>query len=396
MAIGKAENIPSKGECLIKIARITTIPEAFINIKDTLKEFSKDGLEIHLISSPGKYSEFLKEELSLKHYTIPIKRDIHPFQDFISLVRLFWHFRREKYDIVHSSTPKAGLLVALAGFLARTPIRLHTFTGQRWETLRGIKYWLTFLSDKLIGRLNTWNYSDSPSCLEFLQHKNILHPARSHCLGEGSHGGVNPNEFYFPNREQIRKKIRCEHSIDLDSFVIIFLGRITRDKGIKELVDSFKLLRQEGKKIDLLLVGPFEPNLDPLPPSVSLEIQQNPFIHWVGFQNRPAVFLAASDVLCLPSYRESFGISVIQAAACGLPSIGTQIRGLSDVIKDGKTGLLSKMKSIVDLKKKIATFYEDRELLKQYGRMAKKRTLEKFHYKIVAKAQIEEYKRLAG
>jgi glycosyltransferase involved in cell wall biosynthesis len=371
----------------MKVCRVTTVPEAFVHFKDVLKVLSAKGIDIHLVSSEGKYWAVVESEVAVKKSIISISREISPINDLISIYKLYQFYKKERFDIVHSSTPKAGLVSAIAAFLARVPVRIHTFTGQRWETITGFKRGLLIFLDKIIARLNTWCYTDSPSQTEYLQNLKILNPNSSSCLGSGSFGGIDPKKFLTRNSSVIREHL----GIDDDAFVASFVGRITKDKGIIELVTSFKALRAVVPRAHLILIGSFEEKLDPLPSEIVSEIKKGKNIHFVGFQNHPEDYLALSDVMCLPSYREGFGTVVLESAILGIPCIGSNITGLKDAIKDGETGLLFTLKKTEELSAHLIHLANNPDHLKKLGLRAKERVSKDFHFEHLANLLYADY-----
>ena len=378
----------------LRIARIVSIPLAFVHFKKQLNDHKDKDVDTTLISSKGDYQNVLNKELGLDHLTVDIHREISPFKDLMALIRLYKLFITYRFDIVHSSTPKAGLLAAIAGFFAKVPIRIHTFTGQRWATLNGPKRILLRNIDKLIGILNTQIYTDSPSQTQYLIDEQIISPNKISTIHKGSLGGVDLNRFdinKFPNQNKIIKK---ELNIDDESKILIFVGRITRDKGIEELVSAFKLILENNIKADLLLLGIFEPKLDPINLKIKTFIENSPNIHFLGFKEFPEDYIAGSDIFCLPSYREGFGTVALEAAALKKPSVGTNISGLKDAIKDNQTGLLIPTKDIAGLYNALKKLIEDNNLRKIMGENALRRAKEDFEYSIIANELMNEYSRL--
>jgi len=375
----------------IKIARVTTIPLAFVHFKSHLVSWRDSGAEVHLIASAGDYWKTLDEEVGLQKHIVNIPRDISPLRDLCAVFDLWKLFRKEKYDIVHSTTPKAGLLVAIAGFLARVPVRLHTFTGQRWATLNGpLRFFLKAL-DYLVSRLNTHSFADSPSQVEFLKGERAVHPQKISCLHKGCLGGIDFKKFDVEKWPDQKVKLRKELNIDFDSLLLFYLGRITRDKGIEELIEAFLNLLTQGHKLHLVFVGDFE---EPLAPAIKQTILAHSRIRFLGFQNKPQAYLAGADVFCMPSYREGFGTVILEAAAFKLPSIGTKIPGLIDSIIDNETGILVEVKNSLALEKAIKKFIEIPDLKFQLGENAYQRAKKDFEDSILSEAMWKEYLRL--
>ncbi len=379
----------------LRVARVATIPLSFLVYKKMYELMSDMGCEFTFISSSGEEVEALEKIPRAQHQCIEIKRGLSPLRDLAAVWRLFRLFRQQKFDIIHSHTPKAGLVVALAGLLAGTPIRLHTFTGQRWATLKGLTKQFLVLCDKIVAGLNTHCFADSPSQVEFLIQSGIGDIEKLSCIHRGSFGGVDFNRFDV-HRHSDRAPKRLEIGCPQDSIVLIFLGRLVKDKGIVELLTAFKNLHAENESLALLLVGPYEPDLDPLPKSSHELIASHPSIFSLGMKSDPEHYLGMSDILCLPSYREGFGTVVLEAAALGLPSIGTDIVGLKDAIVDGVTGLLCECRSTRDLEAKLKVLIHDEALRREMGNAAHERTRRSFDSQVLSEKTVGIYRDLVA
>ncbi len=377
-----------------KIARITTVPLAFVHILKQLHYLKSQGIELELISSDGGYWETVDAILDAKKHIIEIPREIRPWKDLVAFWRLFRHFRRAGYDIVHSTTPKAGLLVALSARLAGVPVRIHTFGGQRWATMTGYRRILLRLADRIICRLDTQVYADSPSQAEYLIAEGITARNRISVLHRGSLGGIDLDRFDAGKYKDENASIRKNLGLSSESVKILFVGRITKDKGIMELVAALVRLTQMSKNVDLILVGPFEPHLDPLPPSTLKIIQSHPNIHTTGFQTHPEHYYGIADVFCLPSYREGFCTAVMEAAAMGLPTIGTRIPGLVDSVADGKTGILVTPHDTTALVSALTLLIDDKALRHRMGADAKSRAVRDFDCQLLAEKLMQAYESL--
>jgi glycosyltransferase involved in cell wall biosynthesis len=272
---------------------------------------------------------------------LELERKAAGFADLKALFALYRVFCSIRPDIVHSIMPKAGLLAALAGFLCRVPVRMHTFTGQVWATRRGLVRGLYRAVDQLIVRLNTLCMTDSPSQSRFLLEQGIaVSGLPLPVLSCGSLSGVDTGRFH-PDA-QVRARMRGELGIPDDATVFLYLGRLNRDKGILDLAAAFALLHEEGAH--LILAGPDEEGV--LTEVLSRLDVCRDRVHIPGFIQQPEHMFMAADVFCLPSRREGFGSVVIEAAACGIPTIGSRIPGLVDAIEDGVTGMLCEVRNV--------------------------------------------------
>lgn len=269
---------------------------------------------------------------------LPIERQIAPTRDLEALVRLTRLFRQSSFAAVQSVTPKAGLLAMVAAFVSRVPVRIHIFTGQVWVTRRGTGRWFLKQMDRITARCATHILVDSSSQRDFLLEEGVVRADKSRVLGKGSIAGVDESRFK-PNAEA-RARLRTRLGYREDSVVFLYVGRVNRDKGVLDLAAAFSRVSAADERLRLLIVGPDENGAqDAMRVALGAAAAR---AHFLSYTDRPEEYMAAADVLCLPSYREGFGVVVIEAGACGLPAIGSSIYGVTDAIDDGATGLLFK------------------------------------------------------
>lgn len=307
------------------------------------------------------------------------------------ILKLFLIFKREQFDIVHSTTPKAGLLVAIAAWIVRVPVRIHTFTGQPWIVEKGFKRFLLKSCDKLIVLLKLCS-----SQRDVLVSNNIGKEHQLHVVGSGSLAGVdlgrfNKNRYTFLEKNELKKEL----NISEKTFVLLFVGRVTKDKGIYELLLAVEKLIQDSFDFKLLIVGPIE-NDEKEKFNQFLEKHDNvkKNIILIGYSPEPEKYMAISNLFCLPSYREGFGTVIIESGAFGVPSVGTDIYGLSDAIVNGETGLLVPVKNINAICEVIYRLINDRQFYEQLCENTFNRTREEFDSKIVSKQVFLDYKNL--
>jgi glycosyltransferase involved in cell wall biosynthesis len=324
---------------------------------------------------------------------VPIERKVAPLRDLATLVRLYMIFRHERFDVVHSVMPKSGLLSMVAACLARIPRRVHTFTGQVWATRKGAARMALKTLDKILVLCATHVLVDSPSQRAFLVKEGVVPGAKAMVLGQGSICGVDTERFR-PN-EVVRTRIRSELAVSESEVLILFLGRLNRDKGLMDLAGAFRLVRKSHRNVRLLVVGPDEEGMRE--EMERLCGSDATGLSFRDFADAPEDYMAASDVLCLPSYREGFGIVIIEAAAAGIPSVGSRIYGISDTIDDGVTGLLFEPGDVDDLAKKLGVLLENRPLRERMGAEARKKVAAIFSRDILTGAMVEYYRHvLAG
>lgn len=378
----------------LNIARVSTVPFFVLTqLKTQIEALSASGMVVTVIASPDEMSDKLASNKSFTYVPINIERAISPTKDFSSLVALSRVFKTFKFDIVHSTTPKAGLLSAIAGYFAKTPVRLHTFTGQPWVTTTGIKRSVLMFCDKVIARLNTHCYADSASQRAFLIASGIIRAEKISVIGAGSLAGIDLERF-DPCRYSVNevRALREDLSIPETGTILLFVGRITPDKGISELISAFRDIVKDKDNVFLVLVGPFESVGESIINQVD-DARVRDKIRTVGFSSEPEKYMALADLLCLPSYREGFGTVVIEAAAMGTPAIGTDIYGLSDAIVNGKTGVLVPVRDSTALKEGILSALNDPKMLLAMGVAARGRAIRDFGSKTCSELLINEYKR---
>ena len=272
-----------------------------------------------------------------------------------------------------------------ASWMARVPVRIHTFTGQVWATKTGVKKTIFKLIDKVTAKMSTKVLVDSNSQREFLLDCGVVSSDKSLVLAEGSLSGVDTNRF-FPDADR-RDKIRATLRTSKNTFVLLFVGRLKKEKGIYELVEAFCEAKQSCTNLELWLVGPDEESMTESMIAID-------GIKLKGFTGVPEHYMCAADVLCLPSYREGFGSVVIEAAACGIPTIGSNIYGLTDAIVDGGTGVLVPPKDKTSLTKSIVSLYNDRENVRKMGQSALLRANSMFSQHRITKEIIQLYENL--
>lgn len=379
----------------MKICRVATVPFFVLHhLGSQIAATVAAGHEVHVVTSQGQGAEQVAALPRVTFHPIRISRPIAPLQDGIALVRLYRYFTRERFTIMHSTTPKAGLLCAVAAWLAQVPVRLHTFTGQAWVERRGLVRWISIAADRLIVRLNTCCYADSPSQRDFLLGRGIGSRQKLKVLGHGSLAGVELHRFRRETLAAAAADLRERLGMPASAQVIAFIGRVHRDKGIAELVTAFRGLAERFPKVWLVLVGPFETEGAPLPAAVEHDLQHHPRIRAVGYDPAPEAYLALAELLCLPSYREGFANVVVEAGAMGVPTVGTRIVGLVDSVADGETGILVPTKDPIALQAALTRLLADDALRRRMGQAAQARAEALFDSHAVNRALLEEYQAL--
>lgn len=324
--------------------------------------------------------------------SIPIKREVDLLADLRALIALVRFFRLECFDVVHSVSPKAGLLAMSAARLAGLPHRIHCFTGQVWATRRGGGRILLKSADRLIAMNANHLLADSMSQREFLECEGIVRSRQVEVLGAGSISGVDLERF-CPDGE-MRKRIRSDWGVPLMACLILFVGRLNRDKGLLDLARAFAELSRERDDIWLAVVGPDEAGIgNEFEQSCGKAVSR---VRRFNYTATPEHAMAAADVLVLPSYREGFGNVVIEAAACGVPAVASRIYGLTDAVDDNVTGLLYPPGDVVALRDCLQRLCVDSELRLKMGMAARARVKEYFSMHTVTAAYLEYYEKLLG
>ncbi len=380
-------NTPKKKICFIVSVYITV--DSFL--KNHINELSK-YYEIYLVGNFKIEDLGQLENLNIKSYKIiPLERKIHLINDVKSLLMLMSYFKKNNFYAVHSVTPKAGLITSIAGFFLQIKNRIHIFTGQVWITKKGLLRILLIFFDWLIGHLNTLILVDGKSQKDFLTKHKIIKKNNSFVLGEGSIAGVNTELFHptIDTRNEIRNKLK----IFSNQIVFVFLGRLNKDKGINELLFAFNKLVLDYNNAFLLLIGIDEENLL-LKISDFSNIEPNKNFLFYGKTQNPEILLQAGDVFCLPTYREGFGLSVIEASCLGLPVICSDTYGVMDAMVENVTGLRCKVKDVDSLLNAMVILYKDESLRNTFGENGRKRVLSKFSGVYLTDKWVEFYKKI--
>lgn len=375
-----------------KIAFVTTTPsivQAFLT--DLLKFLSRD-YQITLLLNVSDTSELASLPSTIEIVPLQIERDVHPWQDLLMLIRLARIFKQRRFNLVHSVGPKAGLLGMFASWLVGIPVRVHTFQGEVWVTKRGLWRWILKTADKITARCASHALVVSDSGRRFLDSEGVLDGKGAMILANGSICGVDPMRFRpdFEVRRVMREQQRC----DVDDVVFLFVGRVVKDKGITDLFKAFKRLASSQDNVWLCIVGPDEEHM--LPGLLDKYRDVSERIRYHAFTAAPEKFMAAADVICLPSYREGFGMVLVEAASAGLPSIASRIHGIQDAVEEGVTGLLHRAGDVEQLCACMARLARDESLRVRLGEAGRARVLRLFHKDQVLDAYRTFYHRVTA
>ena len=358
-------------------------------LRDHIDALSRD-FDIYLVGNIKDENEVKGLKIAGWHH-IDIKRGISFGKDIKAVWQTICYFKKMKFDAVHSVTPKAGLIAAFAGKIAGVKHRTHIFTGQVWATQKGLMRFVLKFLDKMIVCLNNHMMVDGKSQRTFLEKEGVLRKGTALVFCNGSIAGVN-SERFVPDaiaRKEERKKIGIKDGM----LTFLFLGRLNHDKGIGELYEAFNRLSSEVKDVFLLLVGPDEEGYIDMLSNYS-HIRENENFYYYGPINNPERVLNAGDVFVLPTYREGFGSSVLEAACVGLPCICSDAYGVLDAYVSGETGLQCKVGDADSLYQCMKRMYDDRKMVKRMGEKSRQRALNDFNVKPITECWVNFYKEI--
>ena len=372
---GRILNTPRRRLCYVVASGMTV--QAF------LREHIRAAAEQFDVTVVANAAAADLEGVAARLIPVPIERRIAPLADLNALLKLIGIFRRERFDLVHSVTPKAGLLAALAGAIAGVPVRMHTFTGQVWATRSGPGRALLKALDRLTASLSTRVLADSASQRDFLVAEGVVAADKLQVLGNGSVNGVDSARFRPDGGA--RERVRAQATIPPDAVLFLYLGRLARDKGLLDLARAFAGV--DGAW--LMMVGPDEDG-------IAGEIRAAcgaaaGRLRILDRTTEPERYMAAADVFVLPSYREGFGSVILEAAAASVPAIGTRIYGITDAIVEGKTGFLVPVRDAAALAARMRELAGDAPLREEMGRAARARVLRDFRTEDLTRALLAHH-----
>jgi len=377
-----------------KIIRVTTVPISLkVLLKDQLKFMSRH-YEIVAVSSEGKELSDVARDEGVRTVPLNMSRQFTPLRDLVSLMKMIRLFRKEAPDIVHSHTPKAGIVAMLAAFLCNVPNRLHTVAGLPVMNKVGLVRIILLAVEWLTCKCATKIYPNSKGLEAFLTDVVNVSPNKLKVLGSGSSNGVDSRYFNLtPDLQESSKIFKTKYGLD-DCFVFTFIGRIVKDKGIEELIDAYSKLSSEVENVRLVIVGREEPLTDPISSHSQVILKNNPGIVCTGFMDDIRPSLGASDCLILASYREGFPNVVMQAACVNIPSIVSNINGCNEIIQDGSNGLVVEPKSADDLYYAMKKLETNRGLLSDLAAKSRDSVVEKYDREKFQKIILAEYQSL--
>lgn len=376
-----------------KLIRITTVPISLEKLLEGQVEFMQDYFEVTAISADKEKLYALGKKNNYHTYHIEMTRKITPWQDLKAVVKLYKYLKKESPAIVHTHTPKAGIVGMFAAWLVGVPNRLHTVAGLPLMEAKGAKRILLNIVEKLTYLFATKIYPNSKGLYDFIVKEKFTGSPKLAIIGNGSSNGID-TEYFNPNFYSEKDKIdlRNQFGIPQENFVYIFVGRLVKDKGINELVEAFTKLLATHNNLSLLLIGPLESDLDPLSAETLNFIKNTPQIISVGYQNDVRPFLAIANALAFPSYREGFPNVVMQAGAMGLPSIVSNINGCNEIVEQDVNGLIVPPKNAEELYLAMKQIISEDELYARLKSAARQNIVANYSRKEIWEALLKEYK----
>ena len=380
-----------------KIIRITTVPISLEKLLENQAKYFKNYFNIIIVSSQKKKLNEIGNQQGVNVFFIPFTRKITPINDIIATYKLYRYLIKEKPTIVHTQTPKAGIVGMLASFLAKIPVRMHTVGGLPLMESKGLKRILLNYVEILTYALATNIYSNSFGLLKFIIDQKFCKKDKIKVLSNGSSNGIDLN-FFDPLKIKAKDRDQLMLSLGIknNEFVFLYVGRLVRDKGINELVYAFKKILFNNKKFKLLLVGNFEEDLDPLKKEVIDEINLNPNIVYGGYQNDIRPYLAISNCFVFPTYREGFPNVILQAGAMNIPCIVSNINGCNEIIKDRINGILIAKKNIQELIEAMLSISSNHNLRNKLSKNSRQIILKNFDQKSIWESLRNEYNMLSN
>ena len=339
-----------------------------------MRYLNENGFEIKIVCSDGPEVQSVKESEGCSVLTIPFSRKISLKTDIITIYRLVLLLRKIKPHIVHTHTSKAGLIGMISAFLVRCPIRIHSVPGLQMMESKGLRRLILNLSERLTYFLSDVVCPNSKSLKEYILDHKMCSSEKIRIIGCGSSSGVNLDKYCMHlKKTSTRKSIRGRFCVDDNGIVLAFVGRISKEKGIHELVESFVNLSKRYANLYLLLIGKYDDigEYDTINDGIDNDtkniLNNNARLNITGWVEDVENYLAASDIVVHPSYREGFSNALLQAGSMGLPSVTTNVSGCIDVIKDGETGLVVSPKDSVALEKALEVLILDKDKRVELG-----------------------------
>jgi glycosyltransferase involved in cell wall biosynthesis len=376
------------------VVHVFTVPESLAFVRGQAEFMRRHGYQLSVITSPGAALEAFGRSEGVPTHGISMPRRISPASDVKSLASLVVMLRRLRPAIVHAHTPKGGLLGTIAATIARVPVRIYHMRGLPLVTAHGAQRAVLTATERTSCALASRVIAVSPSLRDVAVAEHLCAPEKITVLAGGSGNGVDCDRF-DPSRvgRKVGRGLRARLGIPVDALVIGFVGRLVRDKGIVELADAFRAVKELHPGAHLLIAGPFEER-DPVPPETRRAIEDDPRVHLLGYVEETAPLYAAIDVLALPTYREGFPNVPLEAAAMQVPVVATSVPGCVDAVVDNETGLLVPPRDATALARALHTYLADPELREAHGRAGRARVETSFRRERIWEALVGVYDEL--
>ena len=377
-----------------KLVRITTVPVSLDKLLSRQMNFMNNaGFDVYMISSDCDYKSELEAKERSKFIVVNMARKISLIRDLFSLFQMIMVLRRLEPDIVHTHTPKAGLIGMLASWITRVPIRIHTVAGLPLMETHGIKRRILDLMEKLTYALATKVYPNSLRLKEFIIKEKFTSESKTKVIGFGSSNGID-TDFFSPNIviEEEANRISNKFGLSDANFTYVFIGRVVKDKGIEELVDAFLQLSLTRTNCRLFIVGALEQNLNPISDASLKKIQDSSSIITVGRVDDVRPYLQLADALVFPSYREGFPNVPMQAGCFNLPSIVSDINGCNEIISHYRNGLIVPPKEVEPLRKAMELLLTDKVLYESLKSASRNMIVDRYEQKKMWDLILLEYK----
>ena len=375
------------------LIRITTVPLSLEKLISGQLHFMSSFYNVIAVSSDKERLERYGESEKVAVFPLEMTRKITPLRDVFAVLKLYFFLKKTKPFIVHTHTPKAGIVGMLAAKLAGIPHRLHTVAGMPLLEQVGFKRMVLNFVEKLTYSCATKVYPNSFKLRDVIIKNEYCPPTKLKVLANGSSNGIDTSYFDSTHfSEDQKSSLKQDLGIKSSDFVFIFVGRIVSDKGINELISAFSEIQEYKTDIILLLVGPYEQELDPLKEETLNQINTNKSIFSVGYQDEVRSYFAISDCLVFPSYREGFPNVVMQAGAMGLPSIVSDINGCNEIIEDTKNGYIIPVRDKEAVKETLIRILENKKEYSEMQHNAREMIVSRFDQKIMWESILQEYR----
>jgi glycosyltransferase involved in cell wall biosynthesis len=380
----------------LTVVHVTTAPMALLAFfAGQLQYMRERGFRVVAVTSPGEHLEKVVAREGIEVHTVEMPRRVTPLGDLVALVRLCKLLRRLRPQVVHSHTPKAGMLGMLAAWLTGVPVRVYSCHGLPHVTATGVRRRLLVASEALACRLSQVTVCVGASVRRTLLEGGIAPDDKLTVFGNGGANGIDAEGRFNPGRlpAGAAEAARAAHGVPADAPLVLFVGRLVRDKGVVELQGAWARVRERFPTAHLLVVGPPEEQ-DPVPAGVLAALRADERVHFAGFVDDMAAVYAAADVVALPTYREGLPYVPLEAAAMAKPVVCSDVPGCTDAVRDGATGTLVPVRDVAALAEAVGRYLADPGLRERHGRAARARVLADFRPEAIWRSTFDTYRRL--